>query len=111
MSTLVVLVMAGCATSQPAMTETAAQPNVVAMARSYRFDPLLLQVSAGTAVTWVNDDNFTHNVRFSGSLEWASTPLRPGESVTHPFDIPGTYDYVCDFHSQNMHARLVVLPR
>jgi plastocyanin len=110
-STLVGLVLAGCAASQPARTQTAAQPDVVSMARSYRFEPVLLQVPAGTTVTWVNEDNFTHNVQFAGELEWTSPSLRPGESTARAFETPGEYDYICTFHSHDMRARLVVLPR
>jgi plastocyanin len=110
-STLVGLMLAGCALSQPASTQTAAQPDTVSMARSYRFEPVLLQVPAGTTVTWVNDDNFTHNVQFAGALEWTSPSLRPGQSTSRVFETPGEYDYVCTFHTHDMHARLVVLPR
>ncbi len=81
------------------------------MAKSYRFEPIVIEVPAGTTVTWINDDNFTHNVQFTGGNDWTSPSLKPGDSLTHQFDAPGTYAYQCVFHSQNMRGQVVVLPR
>jgi plastocyanin len=87
------------------------QATLVWMAKSYRFDPLVIEIPAGTTLTWVNDDNFTHNVQFTGGLQWTSPAVRPGESTSYTFDVPGTYDYLCVFHSHNMRGQIVVLAR
>ena len=61
------LMAAGCGgageTSEPvAATE-------VTMAKSYRFEPQAIEVSAGQTVTWTNGDNFTHTVRIDGQAD------------------------------------------
>jgi plastocyanin len=46
-----------------ALGESAAassQAPVVRMAKSYRFAPPAIEIPAGTTLTWINDDNFTH---------------------------------------------------
>jgi plastocyanin len=119
---LVVLVAGGIAIGQPgrehAHSATAAPHShasgpTVSMAKSYRFEPALIEVPAGATLTWLNDDNFTHNVKLSGGVgvDWTSPTLRPGESTGFKFEAPGTYEYLCVFHSQNMRARVVVLPK
>jgi plastocyanin len=115
---LVALVAAGYAARTQDVTKGASaaanssetDSTLVLMAKSYRFEPTLLEIPAGTKLTWVNDDNFTHNVQLTGGLDWTSPTLKPGESVSRSFDVPGTYDYLCVFHSQNMRARVIVLP-
>jgi plastocyanin len=109
------LVITGCAADQHTDGRTAARSgasdNVVLMAKSYRFEPTTIQVPLGTSLTWINDDNFTHNVQLTGGLNWVSPNLKPGDSASYTFDVPGTYEYLCVFHSQNMRGQVVVLPR
>jgi plastocyanin len=117
--TLAILLSMGCAVGQTPGTKAAAQsagsaaaqPGHVLMAKSYRFEPVEIRIPAGTTVTWVNEDNFTHNVQFSGALDWTSPSLKPGESTSRTFETPGEYAYVCVFHSHDMRGRVVVLPR
>jgi plastocyanin len=33
---------------------------------------------------------------------------KPGESIQITFDRPGTYSYVCTFHTQNMQGTVIV---
>ncbi len=95
-----------------AATSSAAAPpvetNKVEMPPSYRFDPPVIQVRVGTTVTWHNSDNFTHDVHLLGDINWHSEPLHPGGSATYTFTKPGTYPYVCDFHSQDMKGTVIV---
>ncbi|HEY8490604.1 MAG TPA: cupredoxin domain-containing protein [Dehalococcoidia bacterium] len=79
----------------------------VEMARSYRFSPETIQVTAGTTVTWTNRDNFTHTVRL---LDGSGTDLRvePGESTSITFERPGTYRYDCSLHPRDMQGTVVV---
>ncbi len=79
------------------------------MPPSYRFDPEVIQVNVGDTVTWTNKDNFTHDVHLQGGLNWASPPLKPGESASYTFKTPGTYPYLCDFHAQNMKGEVIVV--
>ena len=96
------LFAAGCGgsgTSEPvAATE-------VEMVKSYRFDPKVIEIDAGDSVTWTNEDNFTHTVQVEGQ---GDHKVEQGESVSITFDEPGTYDYVCTLHSQDMDGTVIV---
>jgi len=106
---VVLVLLAGCATQ----TTTAAAPvetAQVTMPPSYRFDPPRIQVAAGTTVTWRNSDNFTHSVSVSGG-SFPLLNLSPGQSGTITFDQPGTYDYLCTYHAQDMQGAIIVVAR
>ena len=75
------------------------------MAKSYRFDPKVIEVDAGSTVIWTNDDNFTHTVKLDGQEDHK---VDRGESVSIAFDTAGTYHYVCTLHSQDMSGEVVV---
>ena len=95
-------VAAGCGgtgSSEPVAT------NEVTMAKSYRFDPKVVEVKAGSTVTWKNDDNFTHTVKVDGQDDHK---VGQGDSVSIEFDKPGTYKYVCTLHSHDMHGTVIV---
>jgi plastocyanin len=89
----------GSGTSEPvAATE-------VEMVKSYSFDPKVIEIEAGDTVTWTNEDNFTHTVQVDGQEDHK---VEQGESVEITFDEPGTYDYVCTLHSQDMDGTVIV---
>jgi plastocyanin len=95
-------VVAGCgqtAGAAPVLT------NRVDLPPSYRFDPMVIEVGAGTTVTWTNSDHFTHSVKVREDNDHV---IRPGESVSITFDIPGEYPYVCTFHKQDMTGKVIV---
>ena len=61
-------------------------------------------MSAGTTVTWTNDDTTLHTVT-SGSAEsgdsgaqFDSSYLAAGKTFQHKFDTAGTFDYYCTLH-------------
>jgi plastocyanin len=104
---VLLVLLAGCATQ----TTTAAAPvetAQVSMPPSYRFDPPRIQVPAGTTVTWRNSDNFTHSVSVSGG-SFPLLNLSAGQSGTITFDQPGTYDYLCTYHAQDMQGTIIVV--
>ena len=89
----------GSSASEPVETDQVDLPP------SYRFDPEVIQVTAGTAVTWTNSDHFTHTVQFDdGDYE-----IEPGESVSITFATPGEYDYTCTFHPHDMRGTVIVV--
>ena len=77
----------------------------VEMVKSYSFDPKVIEIEAGDTVTWTNEDNFTHTVQVDGQEDHK---VEQGESVEITFDVPGTYDYVCTLHSQDMDGTVIV---
>ena len=77
----------------------------VQMAKSYRFDPKVIEIDVGDTVTWTNDDNFTHTVEVDGQEDHE---VGQGESVSIKFDRPGTYRYVCTLHSKDMDGEVIV---
>jgi plastocyanin len=81
--------------------------NHIDLPRSYLFAPADITVKAGATVTWTNSDQFTHSVRLVDTGEVLGV-LRPGETLTHVFDMPGIYKYDCSFHPQNMHGTVTV---
>lgn len=70
------------------------------------FTPHTLTVPAGTTVTWTNHGSHKHTVTQSGSFD--SGLLATGQTFSHLFATPGTYDYVCDIHSPGMAGSIVV---
>jgi plastocyanin len=77
----------------------------VQMAKSYRFDPKVIEIKAGDTVTWTNEDNFTHTVEVEGQDDHK---VEQGESVSIAFDTPGNYHYVCTLHSKDMDGEVIV---
>ena len=99
----VVVALAGCGGGAGGGAPVATSD--IAMARSYRFDPVTATVAAGTTVTWTNDDNFTHNVRLGDVIVGEAAP---GASVSYEFAEAGTFAYDCSLHPQDMTGTIVV---
>jgi len=95
-------VTAGCGETAGAAP---VQTNEVNLPPSYQFDPAVIQVVAGTSVTWTNNDHFTHSVKVQDGPDHV---IRPGESVSIPFDKAGEYPYICTFHTQDMKGKVIV---
>ena len=99
-----VVVLAGCGDGESESSEPVAT-NEVSMAKSYVFEPKAVAIDAGEAVTWTNNDNFTHTVQVDGREDHK---VDQGESVTIDFDTPGTYHYVCTLHENDMDGEVIV---
>lgn len=81
------------ATQTPAPTQASADVSM----KSFSFVPATLTISAGTTVTWTNDDPFNHTVTADdGSFN--SGVVAPGDSFSFTFDTPGNYLYYCSIH-------------
>jgi len=98
----VAVLAAGCGGSNTSDPVAATE---VEMVKSYSFDPKVIEIEAGETVTWTNEDNFTHTVQVEGQ---GDHKVEQGESVEITFDEPGTYDYVCTLHSQDMEGTVIV---
>ena len=100
---LVAIAAAGCGGEGVAAPVATTE---VSMAKSYRFDPRVIEVDAGATVTWRNDDNFTHNVKLDGEDE--AHEVERGDEVSLTFEKPGTYRYVCTLHPRDMDGEVIV---
>jgi plastocyanin len=98
------LLLAGCGDSSSASEPV--ETNEVNLPPSYKFEPKVIQVTAGTTVTWTNNDHFTHSVEMDGQPDHK---IAPGESVEITFDTPGTYDYTCTLHPHDMSGTVIVV--
>ena len=98
----VVSAVAGCA---PAVSPSPVATTSVDLPKSYRFSPEVITVAAGSTVTWTNNDNFTHNVTFTGE---PALMMAPGEQATREFAAAGTYPYLCSLHPNDMQGTVIV---
>jgi plastocyanin len=85
-------------------TASSAQPvssqarHVTVAIRNYDFAPKSLTVTAGTRVTWKNDDATAHTATANGGSFDTGT-VAPKASRTIDFKHPGTFTYHCAFHA------------
>jgi plastocyanin len=96
---------AGCGGSDPLESEPVATTRV-ALPKSYRFEPAVIEVAPGATVTWENEDSFTHTIRFDGEEETAE--LEPGEDFDRAFPQAGAFHYVCTLHPRDMEGEVRV---
>lgn len=62
-----------------------------------QYTPNTLTIQAGQTVTFINADDDEHTATGPG---FDTGTMLPGDAVTITFDTPGTYDFVCQFHSE-----------
>lgn len=75
--------------------------------QNFAFSPGTIQVTAGTTVTWTNNDQTTHTVTADdGSFD--SGDVAPGGTFSMTFNTPGTISYHCKIHPF-MTASIVVM--
>lgn len=90
----------GNAAPHAGVASAAALPENTVRVQDYAFSPGTLTVKAGAGVTWKNEGEAPHmvtSVEKGGPLE--SGMLDPGESWSHTFTEPGTYEYRCLPHA------------
>ena len=75
---------------------------------NFAFTPQVLQVKAGTTVTFVNHDDIPHSV-ISETDAFHSHALDTDDKFTFTFAKPGEYAYVCGLHP-HMKGKIVVVP-
>ena len=64
---------------------------------NFAFDPVEIDVTAGSTVTWVNEDAAPHTAT-ADDASFDTGRLDQGADGSATFDKPGTYAYQCDFH-------------
>jgi plastocyanin len=73
--------------------------------KNFAYVPGNRQVNAGDTITWTNDEALIPhdvNTRVPGQpppvLPFESPLLKPGESFSFTFSVPGVYQYYCSLH-------------
>jgi len=97
--------------SSPEVATATERPATVAV-QGFLFQPDVIEVPAGTTVTWENADKILHTATagepgspsglFDGQMDGAGT------SFSHTFDAPGTVSFFCTRH---LHMRGEVIVR
>lgn len=85
---------------------------IVRMSDAPSFEPAEIRIRSGQTVTWENVSSYIHTVTDDPSLAenpanselpegaapWDSGEIRPGQSFSKSFGVPGTYRYFCKPH-------------
>jgi plastocyanin len=124
---LIALVISGVFVVAPLSTVAVATPADVVIRMldmPLAFQPNLITIKVGQSVEWENVGNEVHHATSDPSLaikptEVTNPPgavpfdsgfLRPGETFTHTFDVPGEYKYTCVVHeAKGMIGTIVVV--
>jgi plastocyanin len=88
-------VLVAAAISLPA--SSASGPNTKLEIDNFAFSPPRIVVTAGTTVTWTNEDDAPHTVASSTKL-FKSKALDTDASFSFTFTTPGMYEYFCSLH-------------
>jgi plastocyanin len=103
----------------------AAKPSLVVtmMDMPASFEPVQMTIRAGDTVEWKNTGTQLHHVTTDpaaalkkvdvssppGAKPFDSGFLKPGESFTQTFSVPGTYRYTCAVHeAKGMNGLIIV---
>ncbi len=90
-----------------AVVQAAASPATVQI-ENFTFAPGTLTVTAGTTVTWKNDDDSPHRVGDKNGT-FTSAALDTDDTFSHTFAAPGEYPYICTIHPY-MVGKIIVKP-
>jgi plastocyanin len=94
-------------TAAGAAAVTAASPATVDI-DNFAFTPAALTVTAGTTVTWKNEDDSPHRIGDKNGT-FKSAALDTDDSFSHTFAAPGEYPYICTIHPY-MVGKIIVKP-
>ena len=64
---------------------------------NFAFAPATLTITAGTTVTWKNDDDSPHRIGDKNGT-FKSAALDTDDTFSHTFTVPGEYAYICTIH-------------
>lgn len=88
---------AGQASGAASAAPSSGTGNAVSIA-GFNFQPATITISAGTTVTWTNNDNASHTVTADDG-SFSSDRLASGATFSHTFATAGTFTYHCSIHS------------
>jgi plastocyanin len=83
-------------TAAGAVAVTAAASPATVDIDNFAFTPRALTVTAGTTVTWKNEDDSPHRIGDkNGTFKSAALDT---DTFSHTFTVPGGYVYICTIH-------------
>ena len=94
-------------TAGEAVFAAAASPATVNI-DNFAFAPATLTVTAGTTVTWKNEDDSPHRIGDKNGT-FKSAALDTDDTFSYNFATPGVYPYICTIHPY-MAGKIVVKP-
>jgi plastocyanin len=95
-------------TAAGAAAVTAAASPATVDIDNFTFTPAALTVTAGTTVTWKNEDDSPHRIGDKNGT-FKSAALDTDDSYSHTFVAPGEYPYICTIHPY-MVGKIIVKP-
>lgn len=107
LSALILAAAAAAAFADEPLVKAAAAPATVEI-KDLQFKPAILTVTAGTTVTWTNNDSSPHTVT-EKDRHFRSAALDTSESFSFTFATPGEFTYFCTIHPM-MVGKIVVKP-
>ena len=113
------LLLLGGLAAALAATKPVRDPLTVEMTPEMAFLPKALTASVGEIVVWKNVSPMVHSVNTvvdncksedgkkwikipSGATAFFSGEIKPGDEYRLRFEIPGTYQYLCTFHEDQL---------
>jgi plastocyanin len=102
---LLLTLTAGCgSSSSPSTPSPTSGPttnvsmvNGASLLTSTAYAPNPVNITVGTTVMWVNNDNTAHTSTADGGA-WSSPSIAPGGQFTRTFSSAGTFTYHCTIH-------------
>lgn len=101
------LLAVGCGGSGGGAQSTSAGKTTSVTIKNIAFQPVRVEVGAGQTVTWRFEDSATPHTVTAADGSFDSGTKTSGR-FSHRFDKPGTYDYTCTIHPQQMRGTVVV---
>ncbi|HUP18127.1 MAG TPA: cupredoxin domain-containing protein [Acidimicrobiia bacterium] len=99
LAAVVCLLLAACSESAATTGSTTAtsQDGVVQVA-DMAFTPASVSITAGSTVTWTNNDTVPHIVSFGDQGPQSSEVIDPGGTFSATFEEAGSFAYLCTLH-------------
>ena len=77
--------------------------------KNFAFMPPVLTVTAGTTVTWINNDDEVHKIS-TAAKNFGSGGLDTDDKYSFTFAKPGIYPYFCSLHPKMIGKIIVKAP-
>jgi plastocyanin len=71
---------------------------------SFAFAPAEIKISAGSSVSWINEDSAPHTIKFDA---FESEKMDKGGKYEHTFAEAGEFTYICGIHT-SMKGKVIV---